>query len=64
MDNKQIRNIKEEKIKSFYKAIHKPTNQESILTENLDIKTRRKQGQKLSRKRNKIKKSITKKNTT
>lgn len=64
MDNKQIRNIKEEKIKLFYKAIHKPIKQDTVLTEKLDTKTRRNQGQKLSRKKTQIKKSITKKKST
>lgn len=61
MDNKQIKNIKEEKIKSFYKAIHKTTKLDSVLSDNLDIKIKRNNGQKLTRKRKQHKKTMTKK---
>lgn len=61
MDNKELKLIKEEKIKSFFKQIHKPRNIDSILTELIDIKSQRKTGKKLSRNKRIQKNSLTKK---
>lgn len=61
MDNKELKLIKEEKIKSFFKQIHKPRKQDSVLTESIDIKSQRKTGKKLSRNKRAQKQTITKK---
>jgi hypothetical protein len=61
MDNKQLKIIKESKVKQYYNNIHKSTKQDDILTEMLDIKSKRAQGKKLTRQRKKRSSTLTKK---
>jgi hypothetical protein len=61
MDNKELKLIKEEKIKSFFKQIHKPRKLDAIMKESIDTKSQRKTGRKLSRTTRTLKQSATKK---
>jgi hypothetical protein len=61
MDNKKIQIIKEEVIKSFYKNMYKNNDKDKIVINSFEDKIKRLNGNKLSKKKNKKKKNITKK---